>query len=67
MIDPCIIKEIKEALEQPYPGIVGHLSKKYGIAKWRILLMRLKASTNVNNLKKAAIDIIVKRIFNKKK
>jgi hypothetical protein len=64
MIDPCVIKEIKEALKQPYPGIVGHLSKKYGIAKWRILLMRLKASTNLKNI---AIDIIMKRILNKKK
>lgn len=64
MIDPCVIKEIKEALQQPYPGIVGHLSKKYGIAKWRILLMRLKASTNLKNI---AIDIIMKRILNKKK
>ena len=64
MIDPCVIKEIKEALKQPYQGIVGHLSKKYGIAMWRILLMRLKASTNLKNI---AIDIIMKRILNKKK
>lgn len=67
MIDPRIIKEIKESLKSPYPGIVGHLSKKYGIARWRILLMRLKASADVSNLKRAAIDIIVKRIFSKKK